>query len=221
MRLYVDNSVGNGGPGIRYDYPDAPDFLHRIMEGTQAFKQGIPNRRLVEDGKLSSAITFCVEDGTPMTFLGPHQIPDHLGLQIGDMVDVYLYSHLRDDDSDEDSEDQFTEDDSDGTGVDSDDEEHTLRQALLPTQLAVAIDAVHCVIWHAQTTKAMLTCPAVNVDKYITRLSSSASTQSGLIFRAQPKLPRTQCTHTVWTHKVGSVNGPAREAETTRARGKH
>ena len=117
-----------------------------------------------------------------MTFLGPHQIPDHLGLQIGDMADVYLYSNLRDDDSDKDREDQFTEDDSDGTEVDSNDEEHVLRQALLPTRLAVAIDAVHCVIWHAQTTKAMLTCPAVNVDKYTTRLSSSASTQSCLMF---------------------------------------
>ena len=156
------------------------------MEGRQAFKQGIPNRRLVEDGKLSSAITFCVEDGTPMVFLGPHlhQMPDHLGLQIGDMADVYLYSNIRDDDSAEDSENHFTEDDSDGTEVDSDDgEELALRQALLPTRLAVAIDAVHCIVWHAQTTKAMLTCPAVNVDKYTTRLSSSVSTQSGLIFR--------------------------------------
>ena len=154
MRLYVDNGIGKGGPGIRYGYPDAPDSLHEIMEGTQAFKPGIPNRRLVEDGKLSSAITLCVEDGTPMIFLGPHQIPDHVGLQIGDMADVYLYSNLRDDDddSDEDSEEQFTEDDSDGTGVRSDDEEHALHQALLPTRLAVAIDGVHCAIWHTQTT---------------------------------------------------------------------
>ena len=142
MRLYVDIGVGKGGPGIRYGHSGAPGFLHEIMEGTQAFKLGIPNRRLVEDGKLSSAITLCVEDGTPMVFLGPHQIPDHLGLQIGDMADVYLYSNLRDDDSNEDSE-QFTEDDSDSTEASSDDEEHTLRQALLPTRLAVAIDAVH------------------------------------------------------------------------------
>jgi len=184
MRLYVDNGVGKGGPGIRYGYPDAPGFLHQVMEGTQAFKLGIPNRRLVEDGKLSSAITLCVEYGTPMIFLGPYQIPDHLGLQVGDLADVYLYSNLRDDDSDRDSEEQFTEDDSDSTGVSSNDEEHTLRQALLPTRLAVAIDAVHCAIWHAQTTKAMQTCPAVNVDKYTARLSSSVSAQSSLeVFR--------------------------------------
>ena len=183
MRLYVDNGVGKGGPGIRYGYPGAPGFLHEVMEGTQAFKPGIPNRRLVEDGLLSSAITFCVEDGTPMTFLGPHQLPDHLGLQVGDMADVYLYSNLRDDDSDEDSEEQFTEDDSDSAEDSSDDEEHALRQALLPTRLAVAIDAVHCAIWYAQTTKAMQTCPAVNVNKYTTRLSSSVSTQSSLLVR--------------------------------------
>ena len=60
MRLYVDNSVGKGGPGIRYGQPDAPDFLHELMEGTHAFKPGIPNRRLIEDGSLSSAITCCV-----------------------------------------------------------------------------------------------------------------------------------------------------------------
>ena len=57
------------------------------------------------------------------------------------MADVYLYSNLRDDDySVDDSEDHFTEDDCDGTEIDSDDsEEFTLRQALLPTLLAVAI----------------------------------------------------------------------------------
>ena len=174
MRLYMDNNIGNGGPGIRYGCPDAPDFLHRAMEGHQAFKQGIPNRRLVEDGKLASAITLCVEDGTPMNFLGPHQMPDHLDLQIGDMADVYSYSNLRDDDSDN-TKVCYSESD--------DHEELTMRQALLPTRLAVAIDAAHCAIWHAQTTKAMLTCPAVNVDKYTTRLSSSASTQSCLIYR--------------------------------------
>ena len=66
-----------------------------------------------------------------MVFPGPHQIPDHLGLQVGDMADVYLYSNLRDDDSNEDSEEQITEDESDGTEIDSENEEHTLRQALL------------------------------------------------------------------------------------------
>ena len=131
MRLYVDNSSGNGGQGIRYSYPDAPNFLHGIMEGRPAFRQSVPNRRLVEDGTLASAITLCVEDGTPIVFLGPHQMPDHLGLQIGDMADVYLYSNLRDDDSAEDSEDHFTKGDSDGTEVDSDDgEELTLRHRL-------------------------------------------------------------------------------------------
>ena len=84
----MDNGVGKGGPGIRYGHPGAFGFLHGVMEGTQAFKPGIPNRRLVEDGKLSSAITLCVEDGTPMIFLGPHQLPDHLSLQVGDMADV-------------------------------------------------------------------------------------------------------------------------------------
>ena len=123
MRLYVDNGVGKGGPGIRYGYPDAPGFLHQVMEGTQAFKLGIPNRRLVEDGKPSSAIKLCVEYGTLMIFLGPYQIPDHLGLQVGDLADVYLYSNLRDNDSDRDSEEQFTEDDSDSTGVSSNDED--------------------------------------------------------------------------------------------------
>jgi hypothetical protein len=183
MRLYVDNGIGKGGPGIRYGYSDAPGFLHEVMEGTQAFKPGIPNRRLVEDGKLSSAITFCVEYGTPMVFLGPHQIPDHLGLQVGDLADVYLYSNLRDDDDDPGSEEQSAEEDSDNSEASSDDEEHTLRQALLPTRLAVAIDAVHCAIWNAQTARAMQTCPAVNVGKYTTRLSSSVSAQSSLLFR--------------------------------------
>ena len=186
MRLYVDNSIGKGGPGIRYGQPDAPDFLHGLMEGTHAFKPGIPNRRLVEDGSLSSAITFCVEDGTPMVFLGPHQIPDHPDLQVGDMADVYLYSNLRDDDSSTGSGEQFTEDDSDDSDeseVESDGEEHSLRQALLPTRLAVAIDAAHCNIWQHQTAKAMLTCPTANVDKYTARLSSSVSIQSSLIFR--------------------------------------
>ena len=99
------------------------------------------------------------------------------------MADVYLYSNLRDDDSSKDGEEQFTEDESDGTEVDSDNEEHALRQALLPTRLAVAIDAAHHLIWHAQTVKAMVTCPVVNVDKYTARLSSSVSTQSSLLYR--------------------------------------
>ena len=85
-----------------------PISYTRLMEGTHAFKPGIPNRRLVEDGSLSSAITFCVEDGTPMVFLGPHQIPDHPDLQVGDVADVYLYSNLRDDDSSTGSGEQFT-----------------------------------------------------------------------------------------------------------------
>lgn len=114
-----------------------------------------------------------------MAFLGPNQMQDHLGLQIGGMADVYLYSNLGDDDSIDGSEDNFTEDDDDSDAS----EELLFRQALLPTRLAVAIDVVHCVIWHAQATKALLTCPPINVDKYTTRMSSSASTQSRLTFR--------------------------------------
>ena len=68
------------------------------MEGLPAFRQGVPNRRLVEGGTLASAISLCVEDATPMVSLGTNQMPDHLGLQIGDIADVYLYSNLRDDD---------------------------------------------------------------------------------------------------------------------------
>ena len=44
------------------------------MEGLPAFRQGVPNRRLVEDGTLASAITLCVvavEDDTPMAATRP------------------------------------------------------------------------------------------------------------------------------------------------------
>ena len=67
MRLYVDNCSGNGGPGIR-DPIYAPDFLHQRMEGLQTCRQGVPNRRLVEDGTLASAISLRVDDGTPICY---------------------------------------------------------------------------------------------------------------------------------------------------------